>query len=323
MCGPCGESGGAWAFAFFVSGLKQPKEVINWLVERGLMEPRPGIKSKIVAQYIYRDPSGKEVILAKKFLDTQGRKSFAYLRKEDGVWKGGIAGTKTYPYRINEWANKSGVYIVEGEKDADALWEWGIPATTNPCGAGSWKEEYNEYFKHKKVVIIPDNDEPGMKHAQAVLASLIPHAVAVKLVLLPGIIPKGDFSDWVAKCSGTKELLAQTVRKTEWATLADAGICEDPYLEAKRLVTRINYDIADMFEKTQPNYDRAWMWMKDNDDLWAKIKEAEDKMEESIASGDPFEIVKSRCMEWKLSFKNAIMAFLDFQKKENNHDKHG
>lgn len=312
MCGPCNESGGAWALSFFLSKLNKTHEVLDWLVDRGLVEERSRTKSKLVSTYTYRDPDGKEYLQVKKFLHTDGKKSYAQYHWDESKndWVSGSAGIKLYPYRINEWQGLSACYCVEGEKDADNLWRWNIPATTNPMGAGSWKEEFNEYFRGKKVVILPDNDEPGKKHGQTILANLIPVAVGVKLVHLPDLPPKGDLSDWIAKCQGTKEKLAAIVRATPWATLADAGICEDPTQEAKILVRRINHDIADLFETVAPDYDKAWYFMKDNEQLWTRIKEKENKLDESCRDGDPFEIVQARCMEWKIAWKEAIEQFL-------------
>ena len=54
------------------------------------------------------------------------------------------------------------VYIVEGEKDADTLNKMGYTATT--AGSTSdWRREYAFYFTGAKVIILPDNDKPGMK----------------------------------------------------------------------------------------------------------------------------------------------------------------
>ena len=64
------------------------------------------------------------------------------------------------------------VFIVEGEKDADSMAAIGLTATCNVGGAGNWQKELNQYFKGKNVTIIPDNDEPGRKHARIVADNL-------------------------------------------------------------------------------------------------------------------------------------------------------
>ncbi len=110
------------------------------------------------------------------------------------------------------------VFIVEGEADADALASLGFVATSNPGGAGKWREEFNEFFRDRRVVILPDNDEPGRKHARQVAQNLHGIAGSVKLLEIPGLTPKGDAGDWL-KAGGTKEqLLALADAAPEWAS---------------------------------------------------------------------------------------------------------
>ncbi len=88
-----------------------------------------------------------------------------------------------------------------------ALLAWGLAATCNPMGAGKWRSEYNAYFHAKQVVILPDQDAPGRRHAQRVAAALRPVAASVKVVELPGLPPKGDIVDWQAAGHDRDELL--------------------------------------------------------------------------------------------------------------------
>jgi hypothetical protein len=53
-----------------------------------------------------------------------------------------IKGVKTFLYRSADWIKSSGVVLCEGEKDADNVAALGIPATTNPSGAGHWQERW-------------------------------------------------------------------------------------------------------------------------------------------------------------------------------------
>ena len=64
------------------------------------------------------------------------------------------------------------VYIVEGEKDVDRLWDLGLVATCNNGGAGQWESRYAEWLTGRTVVILPDNDELGSRHAAQVAQSL-------------------------------------------------------------------------------------------------------------------------------------------------------
>jgi len=107
------------------------------------------------------------------------------------------------------------IFVVEGEKDVDRLAEVGLIATTNPLGARKWRDEYSESLKGKRVVIIPDNDEAGRSHAREVAASLIKAGVRGSILELPGLPPKGDVSDWLAKTGSSKRLLELAVAADE------------------------------------------------------------------------------------------------------------
>ena len=94
------------------------------------------------------------------------------------------------------------VYVVEGEKDADALIAKGLVATCNPMGAGKWRDSYSEVLTDAYVYILPDNDTPGKNHAQAVAKSLHGKAKGIKICdltkELPSLPEKGDVSDFLA-----------------------------------------------------------------------------------------------------------------------------
>lgn len=127
----------------------------------------------------------------------------------------GIGNARRVLYRLPEIlrAVQSGqtVCVVEGEKDADNCALAGIVATTNFDGAaGKWLAEYSEALKGAHVVVLPDNDEPGLTHARTVCDSLLGSAHTVKLVELPNLPPKGDISDWLA-AGGSAERLLQIV----------------------------------------------------------------------------------------------------------------
>lgn len=83
-------------------------------------------------------------------------------------------------------------------------------------GAGKWRPEYNPYFEGKQVVILPDNDEVGRKHAQQVARQLHGLASSVKVLELPGLPEKGDVSDWLEAGGTAEELLALVEKVPAW-----------------------------------------------------------------------------------------------------------
>ncbi len=102
------------------------------------------------------------------------------------------------------------VFLVEGEKCADALAGLGLVATTNAGGAGKWRDEYTEALRGRRVVILPDNDPPGAQHAEAVSRSLAGAASRMLILTLPGLPEKGDVVDWLAN-GGSREALLKPV----------------------------------------------------------------------------------------------------------------
>ncbi len=47
------------------------------------------------------------------------------------------------------------------------------------------------------MVGLPDNDEPGERHAAAVVASCRKRGIPAAVLRLGGLPPKGDVSDWL------------------------------------------------------------------------------------------------------------------------------
>jgi hypothetical protein len=58
------------------------------------------------------------------------------------------------------------IFIVEGEKTADALWSIGIPATTTIGGSGGYKSygQYGQDLTGARLILCPDRDQPGLKY---------------------------------------------------------------------------------------------------------------------------------------------------------------
>ena len=108
-----------------------------------------------------------------------------------------MAGVERVLYRNEQLSRWRRVFVVEGEKCADLLWELGIMATCNDAEAGHWRPELSEALTGKDVAILPDNDEPGRRHAELVAQSLAALARSIKIVELPGLGPKQDVYDWL------------------------------------------------------------------------------------------------------------------------------
>ena len=141
-------------------------------------------------------------------------KEFRAERFEGGRWITGVGNCERVPYRLTELrqAINAGevVYLVEGETKADKLCEWGLAGTAIAFGAKGWRADYAQHFAGARVVILPDNDEPGRDFARRVYTDL--KDVALPLVVeLPGLPPAGDIIDWKGTAEGLEALSANAV----------------------------------------------------------------------------------------------------------------
>ena len=103
--------------------------------------------------------------------------------------KGCMTGVQRVLYRLPQVvaAVQEGrpVFVVEGEKDADALAARGHAATTSPEGSGKWSrvaDHAREVLAGAQVVVVQDKDDPGRAHAQEVAAALGGRAASVRVV---------------------------------------------------------------------------------------------------------------------------------------------
>ena len=164
--------------------------------EPAKVSPQPGApvqQSRIIATYSYTDATGAEVFQAIRLEP----KSFRQRRKlPDGKWAWNLDGVETVLYRLPEVIESECVWVVEGEKDADAFAEFGLVATCNPMGAGKWRESYTAALRGKIVVLCGDTDAVGVAHMDAVEKAVSPVARCVKRIRLPE--PHKDVSDYLA-----------------------------------------------------------------------------------------------------------------------------
>lgn len=165
-------------------------------------------QKRIVETYRYVDENGALLFEVVRFEP----KDFRQRRpdgKGDHVWN--LDGVRRVLYRLPE-VNEAveaqrALFVDEGEKDANALAALGLCATTCPQGAGKWRPEYNESLRGAHIVVSPDNDAPGRKHADQVARSLHGIAASVRVLELPDLPPKGDVSDWIGAGGVRSELL--------------------------------------------------------------------------------------------------------------------
>lgn len=199
-------------------------------------EQARAVDENIKAQYDYFYEDGTPAFSVFRFEEEGRNKTFRqwHYDYQAGQWIQNVQGVRLVPYNLAEVIEAKTIFIVEGEKDVLRLKDLGLVATCNPMGSGKWRDEYGQFLKGKKVIIIPDNDRPGREHAEDVKAKIKPFVDSVRLVELPGLPPKGDVSDWI-DAGGTIDQLREIVSKVPEET-KPKGPWDSP-VSIKRMAT--------------------------------------------------------------------------------------
>jgi len=192
------------------------------------LEPR-----KVPATPVIKPPVLREEY---PYQDEQGKTLFTVVRVEPGkngnkdiFSKEKLQGIRRVPYQLPEIIKAEQVWIVEGERKADWLTKLGFIATCNPHGAEKWRDEYDQFFKGKDIVICPDNDEPGQRHCKQVVTHLKAVAARVQIVKVPA--PHNDIVDYLKPIPEDKRqsavfdllMLAEEVKDTNALQVIDVA----------------------------------------------------------------------------------------------------
>jgi hypothetical protein len=167
----------------------------------GPTAPEP-VKTSSPVHYNYT-PYLRKVRLGKKH-----KPPFVWEHRVGDEWLKGSGGQDTrdllYKYHLVQAAMNAGEFIalVEGEKDADTLWNIGIPATTSAHGAGKWTKGNSDALLNANIILLWDNDAVGIDHAERVYKAVKPLAKSIRKIDLkqfwPDIKDGQDVSDFIA-----------------------------------------------------------------------------------------------------------------------------
>lgn len=163
--------------------------------------PRAATPRKLLSTtaYDYGDEIRKLLfqVVRKQFADG---KTFTQRKpKPGGGWEYTVVGVRMVLFQLADIVESgldTPVLLVAGEKDALRAKREGRLATTNPGGEGKWRPEYGESLRGRVAPLIPDNDQPGFKHALTVHRALADISERTPIILLE-VQPKGDLSDWL------------------------------------------------------------------------------------------------------------------------------
>lgn len=132
--------------------------------------------------------------------------------KYPGSYIYSVKGRPTLLYHLDEVRDADTVFVVEGEKDCDAVRSLqinddtyrSVTATTNSGGAGNWTSEHSKQMKGKRAILIADNDPKGRQHMSDVAVMLNGIADDVCQIELPPSFK--DVSEFLA-VHGVKDLI--------------------------------------------------------------------------------------------------------------------
>jgi len=224
-CFGCQAGGDVFNFVSRIEGLSAFGDVVKKVTELVGYVPLPAAGSapkKAEPKVPAQTPAGK-IVAVYPYTDEQGALLYEVCRIEPGkngrpkdftqrhydaggkvVW--GMEGVRRVLYRLPEVLKAETVYVVEGEKDVHTLEAAGVAATTNSGGASQkWQPEWTAALAGKRVVVIPDNDEPGRKHGAAVVKELTGQAAEVILLEVPA---GKDVTEYFATGKGLADLEA-------------------------------------------------------------------------------------------------------------------
>lgn len=191
-----------------------------------------GSRSDRWREYVERREN-RQIEAVYKYVDLDGQYAFTRLRLKgkkfiygtiDGDrWSYGLGGRKrasipaifTKSLKSLSEAVERGdvIYYVEGEKDAQRLISEGLTAFT--CGAcGDWNSDVASILKGADVVVVADNDDPGMKSARKVVHDLTDVAKRVRMIVPMPDVEHGDVSDYL-DAGHTVDDLKELIEKSE------------------------------------------------------------------------------------------------------------
>lgn len=187
--------------------------------------------------WTYTDEKGNILGYAVRFESATGDKIVVpYFNRIQGKWKPGHMSKDKRPlynlYNLSKASPEEEIYIVEGEKCADALEKMGFTATTSPAGAGSSKQADWTPLAGRHVVLWPDMDKAGRTYAVNVFQSISAvsestFSASIIDIDKLNLSPKEDVVDWINQGGTKKDILS--LPRTEINDINDIGsILVDP-----------------------------------------------------------------------------------------------
>lgn len=186
---------------------------------------KPIPKVEFQQEWIYTDEDRQPVFVKQRLKVGESGKTYRlYKIDEAGRKQSSLGDARIVPYNLPALldAKTAGrnIFLVEGEKAADAIKSIGMIATTAHTGAGSWPQAITEYFAGAQVIILPDNDVPGWQYAHKAAEAILPIVKSLKVVDL-GLQGQGDDAYEFIEEGGSRDKLVALVKAAQIITSVD------------------------------------------------------------------------------------------------------
>lgn len=202
------------------------------------------VKQKVVATYEYKDAEGKPLYLKERIEPARNGRSKEFLFKHTEAGKKVVGrGCDPVLYNLPEVVKATSVIVVEGEGKVEFLRKWELASTCLDSGANSpWREGYLKALENKvSIIILPDNDRPGMDYASKIAMELNGKALGnLSVVELPGLGEAEDIIDWAKKEGNGKERLIELIKLAPaWKPVE---VNDSPKLQAISITDFLRYE---------------------------------------------------------------------------------
>ncbi|MEL7406323.1 MAG: DUF5906 domain-containing protein [Cyanobacteria bacterium J06558_2] len=184
------------------------------------------LKKKQERKWTYKNLDNNDVVRVTRIDKGNGEKPIRFQEYWNGSkWEMGLKGIDRrnipvyrYPEVKKAIADGRTIFIVEGEKCADAMWEIGLAATTNIGGAKKWRSSDTKCLEGViDVVICPDRDLGGVNHALKIDEDFPSakwlYAPPSEFYWLSEHLPSSqglDVADWI-EAGATKDLIVMQI----------------------------------------------------------------------------------------------------------------
>lgn len=241
---------------------------------------KPLPKFEFEQEWLYQDEDRITVFIKQRLKTAQGGKTYRLYKVDaDGRKHASLGDARIVPYNLPQLldAKTAGrnIFLVEGEKAADAITSIGMIATTAHTGAGSWPQAITEYFAGAQVIILPDNDVPGWQYAHKAATAILPIAKSVKVVDL-GLQGQGDDAYEFIEAGGGRAELVALVKSAQIITSVDQVTMPErlnPIINEVQIATPKADDIAKEFASDPKPQEQAKPQKQINIEHWDSIQD--------------------------------------------------